>query len=115
MHSLIVRVERRTARRYGIDLRIVVHRVSKPRESEVVYAKTQDISTRGIYFTTDRCLGVNEMFDFSLTVPGLAEGMDVLVKGRARVLRLVQKLAISEPMGVAAVIEDFHIVRPEGA
>lgn len=103
-------MERRAAHRYGLDLPIVVRKVRAPKESDVIYGKTHNISTRGIYFTADRRLAVDELLDFSLTFPGLAPGTHVLVTGRARVLRLEQKLTISEPMGVAAVIENFHIV-----
>jgi hypothetical protein len=105
--------ERRTAHRYGLNLPIVVRRAPTPRES-VLYGKTHNISTGGIYFTIDRRLAVDEVLDFSLTLPRLAQGTDVLVTGRARVLRLVQKPIVSEPIGVAAVIENFQIVQPEG-
>jgi hypothetical protein len=103
----------RATRRYGLNLRIVVRRVPT-RENDVLYGKTHNISTGGIYFTTDRRLAVDEVLDFSLTLPRLAQGKDVLVTGRARVLRVAQKPTSSEPIGVAAVIENFHIVQPEG-
>jgi hypothetical protein len=80
----------------------------------LIQGRTRNISTGGVYFTTDGHLAVTEPHDFSLTLPGLAQGADVLVTGRARVLRLVQGLTTSEPTGVAAVIENFHIVQPEG-
>lgn len=106
--------ERRAAHRYGLDLPIVVRRGPTARENEVLDGKTHNISTCGIYFTIDQRLAVDEILDFSLTFPGLAQGADVLVTGRARVLRLVQKLAVSEPLGVAAVIENFQIAQPQG-
>ena len=104
--------ERRAAERYRLNVPIVVRRVPIPLETEALYGKTHNISTRGIYFTTDQRLAVDEMLDFSLTFPGPAGGADVLVTGRARVLRLLQKPTISEPVGVAAVIENFQIVQP---
>jgi len=55
---------------------------------------------------------VDEVLDFSLTFPRLAQGTDVLVTGRARILR-VQNPSISEPIGVAAVIENFQILQPK--
>ncbi len=105
--------ERRAAHRYGLDLPIVVRRTPTPRKTDVLYGKTHNISTCGVYFTTDQLLAVDEVLDFSLTFPGLAQGTDVLVTGRARVLRLVQKSTISEPTGVAAVIENFRIIQPQ--
>ena len=107
--------ERRAAQRYGLNVPIVVRRAPTSGETEVLYGKTHNISTRGIYFTTDQPLAVDEMLDFSLTFPGLAEGTHVVVTGWARVLRLVQKPTISEPIGIAAVINSFHVVQPEGA
>ena len=54
------------------------------------------------------------MLDFSLTFPGLAQGADVLVTGRARVLRVVQNSeTASEPAGVAVLTEEYHIAEPE--
>jgi len=74
--------------------------------------KTRNISTGGIYFTTERRLTVDEVVDFSLTFAGLVEGADILVRGRARVLRLAPRPeAISERLLVAATIEIFHILR----
>lgn len=106
--------ERRAARRYGLNVPIVVRGVPPARENDVLRGRTRNISTGGVYFTTDGHLAVTEALDFSLTFPGLAQGADVFVTGRARVLRLMQKLTTSEPIGVAAVIENFHIVKPEG-
>ena len=102
-------MERRAAARYSLDLPIVVRR-----ENEVLSAKTRNISTGGIYFTTDRRLAVDDVLDFSLTFVGLVEGTDVLVRGQARVLRLVQRPEnIPGRVGVAAVIENFNILRPD--
>jgi PilZ domain len=102
-------MERRAAARYPLDLPIIVRR-----EKEVLRAKTRNISTGGIYFTTDRRLTVDDVLDFSLTFVGLLEGADVLVRGQARVLRLVQRPGnIPGRVGVAAVIKNFNILRPD--
>lgn len=106
--------ERRASQRYGLDLPIVIWRVPTSREYKVLYGRTHNISTRGIYFTIDRRLAVDEMVDFSVTFPELGGGVDVFLTGRARVLRLVEKPITLEPIGVAALIENFHIVQPEG-
>lgn len=109
--TLLAMRERRAARRYRLDLPIVVRRGPSLRENDVINGETRNISAGGIYFTTDRRLAVDEVVDFSLTFAGLVEGADILVKGRGRVLRLVQKPeAVSERVGVAAAIENFHIL-----
>jgi hypothetical protein len=101
-------MERRAAARYSLDLPIIVRR-----ENEVLSAKTRNISTGGIYFTTDRRLAMDDVLDFSLSFVGLVEG-DVLVRGRARVLRLVPRPGnIPGRLGVAAMIENFDILRPD--
>lgn len=102
--------ERRAAHRYRLHLPIILRRASTSGESDILKGKTRNISAGGIYFTTDGRLAVDEMVDFSLSFAGLVEGADILVNGRARVLRLVSKVeTISERVGAAAVIENFHI------
>ena len=104
--------ERRTAHRYGLDLPIEVHKLTSPKD-DVVHGKTGNISTGGMYFTAARTCAIDEAFDFSLTFPGLAQGADVLVTGRARVLRLVAKPEnVPEQVGVAASIARFNIAQP---
>jgi PilZ domain-containing protein len=105
--------ERRAAHRYRLDVPIIVRRLPTLRDNDVLSGEIRNISTGGIYFTVDRRLAADELVDFSLTFAGLVEGADVLVRGRARVLRVVQKPeAISERVGIGAVIENFQILRP---
>jgi len=101
--------ERRAAPRYLLDVPIIVRR-----ENDVLGVKIRNISTGGIYFITNRSLKVDEVVDFSLTFAGLAAGADILVRGRARVLRVVRRPQIvPERLGVAATIENFDILKPE--
>lgn len=100
--------ERRATRRYGLELSIAFRRVGLG-ENDLLLGKTRNISTRGMYFTTHQPLALNEVLDFSLTLPGLTHGADVLITGRARVLRVVP----NEPAGVAVVTEEYHILEPE--
>jgi hypothetical protein len=105
--------ERRATQRYGLKLAVSFRKVPGLK-SEVLLGKTRNISTQGMYFTTDRPLALNDVLDFSLTFPGLAHGADVLVTGRARVLRVVQNVEKpSEPTEVAVVTEEYHILQPE--
>jgi hypothetical protein len=105
--------ERRATRRYRLALPISFRRVPAFGLNEVLRGDTLNISTRGIYFTTDRHLAANEVLEFSVNFPGLAQGADVLVIGRARVLRVVQNSeTTSEPVRIAVLTEEFNIVEP---
>ena len=84
-------IERRAAQRYRLDVPISVRRVPTLRDTDVLNGKVRNISTGGIYFTADRRLEADEVVDSSLTLAGLVEGTDTVVRGRARVLRVVQK------------------------
>jgi c-di-GMP-binding flagellar brake protein YcgR len=107
-------IERRAAQRYRLDVPISVRRVPTLRDTDVLNGKVRNISTGGIYFTADRRLEADEVVDFSLTLARLVEGTDIVVRGRARVLRVVQKPeTISGLAGVAAIIEDFDIRKDE--
>jgi hypothetical protein len=115
-------MERRASQRYGLRLAISFCRLSKVKEEnnlitgERLVAETSNISTGGIYFTTSQPLALNEVLDFSLTFPGLAHGANVLVTGRARVLRVRQNSQTpSESSGVAVLTEEYHILEPESA
>ena len=114
-------MERRASQRYGLRLAISFCRLSKVKEEnnlitgERLVAETSNISTGGIYFTTSQPLALNEVLDFSLTFPGLAHGANVLVTGRARVLRSQNSQTTSESTGVAVLTEEYHIHEPESA
>jgi hypothetical protein len=105
--------ERRETQRYELELSISFQKVPALSISEVLHGKTRNISTRGIYFTTNRPLAVNEVLTFSVNFNGLAWGADVVLTGRARVLRVVQNIeSTREPIGVAVLTEDFRFVNP---
>lgn len=108
--------EHRAAHRYKLTLPIVVHRIPTATEADILYGKTRDVSTDGVNFITEQRLAPEEEFDFSLVFPGEStQGANVFVTGRARVLRVTQEPeAVSRPVGVAAVIQKFYIVQPEG-
>ena len=107
--------ERRSSRRYRLQLVISFRRVSgPPKENDLLLGETANLSTGGMYFTTAHSLVLNEAFDFSVAFPALAYGGVVRVVGRARVLRLDRKSeTASELAGVAALTEEYHILDPE--
>ena len=108
--------ERRATQRYGLQVRIAFRRVPKLGQDSVLAGETRDISTGGMFFTAAHSVAFGEVLDFSLTLPGLAHGADVLVTGRARVVRVTQNSELaSRPAGIAVVTEEYHILEPEAA
>ncbi len=108
--------ERRTAHRYRLALPIVIFRLPKVKEADVLRGRTRDISTRGLYFTTDRKLTQGAKLNFSLTLPReITSGTQVSITAEATVVR-VEKRKVEdgvERVGAAAVIERFEIIRAE--
>ncbi len=102
--------ERRSARRYKLVLPVVICRVPTRSESDLLYGKTRDISTRGLYFTTYQQLAPETKIDLSLYL--LTGGSPVLITAQAKVLRVQKERENSvENFGVAALIEKYGISR----
>jgi hypothetical protein len=106
--------ERRAARRYDLSLPILI-RVPVENESSTRNGRTRDISTRGVYFTLDKDVEAGAELDITLTLPAeITRGTEVLVRAQGRVIRVdPQHDAVSERVGVAAVIERYDIIRGE--
>lgn len=104
--------ERRTARRYKLTLPVVIQRIPTLTESDLLYGKTRDISTRGLYFTTYQELAPETKIDLSLCL--FTGGSRVLITAQAKVLR-VQKHRGNrlESFGVAASIEKYGISKKQ--
>ncbi len=110
--------ERRTARRYRLALPIVIFRLPKVKDTDPLRGRTRDISTHGLYFTTDRKLAQGAKLNFSLTLPReITSGTQVSITAEATVVRVEKKKAEDniERVGVAAVIERFEIIRAESS
>jgi hypothetical protein len=108
--------ERRTARRYDLSLPVNV-RLQVNRESGLQGGQTRDISTRGVYFTTQKDLTPGSEVDFTLTLPAeITRGTEVFVRAHGRVVRVDKRRDEDhETIGVAAVIERYDIIRGEGS
>lgn len=108
--------ERRTARRYDLSLPVII-RVPIEKEPASRTGKTRDISTRGVYFTIDNNLTAGAELDFTMTLPAeVTGGTEVFIRAIGKVVRVDKRSTNGDlPIGVAAVIERYEIVRNEGA
>jgi hypothetical protein len=109
--------ERRTTRRYKISVAVVVRRLSNAMASEFVQGKTHDLSTRGLYFTSNQRFAFGTRIGLSLTLPlDATDGSRVFVDAKGKVLRVEEKPDnVSGHVGIAAVIDSYNIVRPKSA
>ena len=105
--------ERRTASRYRLPLHVSIKRVPASEQSDVLYGLARDISTSGVYFTSQEHLAVGDKFEFSVNLP--MEGVhkeEVVVEVQARVVRVEQKRGNgTQHWGVAAVIEAYKVIQ----
>jgi hypothetical protein len=78
---------------------------------------TRDISTSGLYFTTDAPPMPGSLVSLKLTLPRtLTGGEEVVVELSARILRVEEAHGASDGRrGVAARIERYEIVRAAAA
>ena len=107
--------ERRMARRYDLSLPVSV-RLPINREPGSHNGQTRDISTRGVYFTMQKDLAPGTEVDFTLTLPAeITRGTEVFVRAHGRVVRVDRRSSTDdqEPIGIAAVIERYDIIRGE--
>lgn len=105
--------EKRGAPRFTLALPIVVHRIPLRLEGDLLYGKTRDVSTNGLYFTTYETVNVGTKFDLSFALPlEMTEGVQIVVTAQARAIRVeTQPETIFERVGVGAVIEKFQILQ----
>lgn len=104
--------ERRSACRYKLMLHVVIRRVPTLTESDLLYGKTRDVSTRGLYFTTYQRLAPGTRIDLSLHF--LTGGSHVFINAQAKVLRVQKEREDSvELFGVGALIEKYGVTRAE--
>jgi hypothetical protein len=109
--------ERRAARRYDLSLPVIIRSQQISKEADPRNGRTRDISTRGIFFTIDQDFATGSELDITLTLPAeITRGTEVFVRAQGRVVRVERGPKDgSSPMGVAAVIERYDIIRGETA
>jgi hypothetical protein len=105
--------ERRVAYRYKLPLHVVIKPLPFANESGALHAMTRDVSTTGVYFTSDQPLAVGNRLDLSLSLPPeVAQGSEVVIDAQARVLRVdTQPTALHNYFGIAAAIDRFNVSR----
>jgi hypothetical protein len=108
--------ERRIARRYDLSLPVII-RIPIEKEPAPRTGKTRDISTRGVYFTIDNDFSAGAELDLTMTLPAeVTGGTEVFIRAIGKVVRVDRRSANGDqPVGVAAVIERYEIVRNEAA
>src|ERR1700674_1536642 len=109
--------ERRAAHRYRLPLMVEFRRVPMAKESELLHARMEDVSTHGLYFISDQRLAVGTRFNLSLTLPReITYDSDVVIDAQARVVRVVEKPEnVVKRVGIAALIERYNIIQAKPA
>ena len=81
--------ERRVAHRYKLPLPVIVKRLPLEVAPGEIHVTTRDVSTSGVYFTSDERLAVGIRLDLSLTLPAeVTQGSAVVIDAQARVMRV---------------------------
>ena len=109
--------DRRTAQRYKISAAVVVRCQSTAMASEFIHAETHDVSTRGIFFTSNQRFAVGTRVGLSLTIPLQAtDRSQLVVHAKAKVMRVEENSDnAAGRVGIAAVIDSYDIVQPKSA
>jgi hypothetical protein len=107
---------RRAARRYDLSLPVVV-RAPSDKEVASLTGTTRDISTRGVYFTTDNDLSAGADVDLTMILPAeVTGGTEVLIRATGKVIRVDKRPGNGDQkVDVAVVFEMHEIVRSEAA
>jgi hypothetical protein len=104
--------ERRAAPRYKLPLRIDIKQEFAFKKTEILCGQIHDISISGVYFTSPVDLVVGDEFEFSATLPMRGSSLNLFVEVQAWVVRVERERANRDHRpGVAAVIEDYRVVR----
>jgi hypothetical protein len=105
--------ERRIAHRYKLPLPVIVKRLPLNEQRNELHSTTRDVSTTGVYFTSDQRFSVGIKLDLSLTLPPeVTQGSAVVIDAQARVLRVDERSAgVFKRFGIAAAIDKFNVSR----
>lgn len=102
---------RRAAHRHNLALPIVLVELSQ--KTHVIHGTTQNISTHGVYVTTDLPVAAGLSLEFSFTLsPDTRQENQATVAGKARVVRVEEPVSGSDKVGIAVAIESFKMSIP---
>jgi hypothetical protein len=103
--------ERRVAHRYKLPLPVIVKRLPLNAAPGEIRVTTRDVSTGGVYFTSDQRLSVGIKLDLSLTLPPeVTQGSAVVIDAQARVMRVDERPTdVRDRFGIAAIIDRFNV------
>jgi PilZ domain len=102
--------KRRVARRHNLALPIILAEL--PQNTRVIHGTTRNISTHGLYFTTDLSVATGLSLEFSFTLPAdIDQENQAIVAGRAKVVRVEEPGSGFDKVGIAVAIESFKITR----
>ena len=111
--------DRRRTRRFGIPVPLVFKQMDRPSSGER-FANAIDVSTTGVYFTTNQVLGIGETIEVRLNIPRRVSG--IASKARrfvGRVTRVDPKLGLNAESGVGVHLlyweRDRVVPQPESA
>jgi hypothetical protein len=105
--------DRRIAYRYKLPLPVIVKRLPLDAAPSELHVTTRDVSTGGLYFTSNERLAVGIKLDLSLTLPPeVTQGSAVVIDAQAHVMRVdEQPSGAVDRFGIAAVIDKFNVSR----
>jgi len=105
--------ERRVAHRYKLPLPVIVKSLPQDTVAGELRVTTRDVSTSGVYFTSDQRFSVGLKLDLSLTLPSeVTQGSAVVIDAQARVMRVDERPAdLRNRFGIAAIIDRFNVSR----
>lgn len=106
--------DRRTARRYGISVPVML-RVPVKTQTSLHKGKTRDISSHGVYLVIDKEVNAGAAINLVVTLLGeVTGGGEVLIRVVGKVAR-VEELAEQghQHVGIAVIILRYNIVRNE--
>lgn len=107
-------LERRAAQRFNLPVAVEVRHGSMASESEFLHAKTQDVSSGGLYLKSDQRLAVGSRIAVSLTLPAIGNG--AVVDCKAKVVRVEENpKAIAGRFGIAIMIDSYNFIRQRSA
>lgn len=105
--------ERRGARRFHLNLPLVVKTPEKTPESQQSVAYTRDVSFRGLYFTVDEQFQAGSSVEFVITLP-----QEITSAGEVRLRCIGHIVRVERPeqrgnWGIAAKIDRYEFLSDE--